>query len=327
MADLKTTYLGLDLKNPVMASSSDLTGTVKGVRRCVEAGAGAIVLKSLFEEEIIAATGGSDGAVGSAFEEEATRWLSETARVQGPKEYLEFIRQCRQEVDVPIIASVNGISTRSWVEYAGQIEHAGANALELNIALMPLNLQEGSDQIEEHMGAIVRGVRKATSLPITVKIGPWFTSMPRIVRDLTDAGADGVVLFNRFYQMDINPETIKPVPSNPYSSPAELLLPLRWTAILSPQINCDYSLSTGVHTGVDVVKALMAGAQVVQVASVLYLERVKAISTIISELDKWLDKNAYSSVAAITGKLAASGNYRPEELERLQFIKALTGRS
>jgi len=227
--------------------------------------------------------------------------------------------------DIPVIASVNAVTSQAWVEYAGQIQHAGADALELNIALMPLNLKEGSDQIEEYICGIVRAVRKATTLPLTVKVGPWFTSLPRIVRELVDAGADGVVLFNRFYQLDIDPVALKPVPGYQYSSPAELPLPLRWVAILSPQIRTQYSLSTGVHSGMDAVKALTAGAQVVQVASVLYLNRVGVLTTMIEELDRWLDDHGYPSVDALRGRLAQVGSYQPEELERLQYIKALTG--
>lgn len=325
MAELTTSYLGLPLANPFVVSSCSLTGTVKGVRQCAQAGAGAVVLKSLFEEQITAELGGAEGASGSAFAEEAQRWLAETARVNGPQDYLTLIGQAKAETDIPVIASVNAVTSQSWVEYAGQIQHAGADALELNIALMPLNLKEGSDQIEQYICGIVRAVRAATTLPMTVKVGPWYTSLPRIVRDLVDAGADGVVLFNRFYQLDIDPVALRPVPGYQYSSPAELPLPLRWVAILSPQIDTQYSLSTGVHSALDAVKALTAGAQVVQVASVLYLNRIGVLTTMIDEFGRWLDDHGIPSVEALRGRLASAGFYQPEELERLQYIRALTG--
>lgn len=326
MADLTTTYLGLTLRNPVLASSCSLTSTIKGVRQCAEAGAGAVVLESLFEEEILAQAGGDQGGAGSAFAEEAERWLAETVRLQGPRKYLELIRAACQETDVPIIASLNGVSTGNWVEYATQIETAGASALELNVALMPLSAEERSEQIEEHLYGIVRSVVEKCSLPVAVKIGPWFTSVPRVVKGLAAAGARAVVLFNRFYQLDIDPVALQPVGGNPYSISAELALPLRWTAILAPQTSCDLSLSTGVHTGEDAAKAIVAGAQVVQLASAMYRNRVTHLGTIVQELDQWLDAQGYTSVADARGALHTSGSYRPEDLERLQYIRALRAR-
>ena len=323
MADLRTTYLGLNPKKPVLASSCGITGTVKGVKQCAQAGAGAVVLESLFEEEILAQVGGDGGAGGSAFAEEAGRWLEETVRRQGPRKYLELIRTVRQEIDTPVIASLNGVSGRNWVEYATQIEAAGADALELNVALMPLSVKESSEDMEEHLYSIVRSVGRHTRLPLAVKIGPWYTSLPRVVQGLVDAGACGVVLFNRFYQFDIDPATLKPVAGNPYSSSSDLSLPLRWTAIIAPQVSCELSLSTGVHSGQDAAKALVAGARVVQVASAMYRNRVGHLGTIAAELDQWLDSHGYAAARDACGQLSRGGTHKPEELQRLQYMRAL----
>ena len=326
MADLRTEYLGLQLKNPVLASSCGVTGTVRGVRQCADAGVGAVVLQSLFEEQISAELGGAQGSSGSAFPDEARAYLRDLAVSRGPDDYLSLIAGAREAVDVPVIASVNCVSADRWTDYAARIETAGADALELNIALMPNSLQERAEEIEAHLLSIVRAVRSNTRLPIAVKIGPYYTALPRVINALHEAGVNGVVLFNRFYQLDIDPVELKPVPGNRFSTSDELPLPLRWMSILSPQIDCDFSLSTGVHTGLDAAKAIVAGARVVQIASALYVRKVRGATEIISELSDWLDTNGYADVDAARGQFPKSEHYRPEELERLQYIKALTSR-
>ena len=326
MADLRTEYLGLGLKNPVMASSCGITGTVSGVKQCADAGVGAVVLQSLFEEQISAELGGEQGSSGSAFPDEARAYLRNLANTHGPDDYLALITGAREAVDVPVIASINCVSADRWTDYAARIEAAGADALELNIALMPNSLHERAEEIEAQLLSIVRAVRASTRLPIAVKLGPYYTALPRVVDALREAGLNGVVLFNRFYQLDIDPVALKPVPGNRFSSSDELPLPLRWMSILSPQIDCDFSLSTGVHTGLDAAKAVVAGARVVQIASALYVRKVRGATEIISELDGWLDTNGYASVEAARGCFAQSDHFRPEELERLQYIKALSAR-
>ncbi len=324
LTDLRTEYLGLSLRNPVVASSCGITGSVNGVRQCAEAGAGAVVLQSLFEEQIVADLGGATAGAGTAFPDEARVYLQNLAHNRGPRPYLTLIEDSRRAVDVPVIASVNCTSGDAWTDYASKIEAAGADALELNIALMPIGEGETAQDIEEAMVSIVRAVRRQTGLPLAVKIGPYFTALPHLISRLVDAGVDGLVLFNRFYQLDVDPVALTPVPGNRYSTSDELHLPLRWMSILSPRVSCDLSLSTGVHTGIDVAKAIVAGAGVVQIASALYAGKIQAVSTIICELDGWLSANGYASVGEARGRFAASGRYRPEDLERLQYIKALT---
>lgn len=323
MAKLETQYLGLPLRNPLVVSSCEITSTVNGVRLVADAGAGAVVLKSLFEEQINAELGGVQGLAGSAFPDEAELYIREMGKAVGPKGYLELIEESRKSVDIPVIASVNCISTRWWVDYARQIEGAGAHALELNIALMPLSHDESAQEVEEHMYRIVRDVRSQVSIPVVVKIGPYFTSLHRVVRGLVDAGAHGIVLFNRFYQLDIDPVALTPVAGYQFTSPEEFHLPLRWVSILAPHVQADFSLSTGVHTGTDVAKAIVSGARVVQIASVLYKKKIKHLSTIIDDFAQWLDANGHESVDAARGALARKGAYRPEELERLQYVAAL----
>lgn len=323
-ADLRTEYLGLSLRNPVVASSCGITGSLTGVCRCAEAGAGAIVLQSLFEEQIVAELGGAAAGAGAAFPEEARAYLQSLAHGWGPQPYLKLIENAKRAVDVPVIASVNCTSGDAWTDYASQIESAGADALELNIALMPVGADETADEIEETMASIVRAVRRQTRLPITVKLGPYFTALPHVVSRIVDAGADGLVLFNRFYQFDIDPVALTAVPGNRYSTSNELQLPLRWVSILSPRVSCDLSLSTGVHTGTDAAKAMVAGARVVQIASALYTRKIEALSAIVSELDRWLCENGYGCVGDARGRFATSEHYRSKDLERLQYIKALT---
>lgn len=325
MAELQTTYLGLSLRNPIVVSSCGITGSVAGVGQCADLGAGAVVLKSLFEEQITAELGGEQGLSGSAFPAEAEAYLADLGKTMGPAGYLTLIEECKRTVSIPIIASVNCVTSGWWVDYAQQIEQAGADALELNIALMPHRQDQDACQLEDRMTAVVHEVRARTKLPLAVKIGPQFSALPHTVRSLKDAGAAAVVLFNRFYQLDIDPVELKPIAGNRYSSPEELSLPLRWTAILAPQRICELAVTTGVHSGLDAAKALIAGAQAIQVASALYRRKIPALAAIVRELGDWLDRNGYRTVDSARGALSQRGNYRAEDLERLQYIRALTG--
>lgn len=330
MANLAVKYLGLELKNPFIVSSCGLTRTVRGIRPCAAAGASAIVLESLFEEQIDAELGVGGAAAASISDEiavhpEAADYLNELGKSYAPHTYLELIQQAKSEFDIPVIASVNCVSARWWSDYARQIETAGADALELNIALMPRRIDQEAAGLESRVYDIVQGVREQVSLPITVKIGPYFTSLPRVISRITAAGANGVVLFNRFYQLDIDPETEELVAAYQFSSEHEIYQPLRWISILAPQVQCDISASTGIHSGLAAAKMILAGANVVQVASVLYTRKVKHLTAMIDEFDAWMERRGYATVAEARGHLMQSKSYDPEALERLQYIKALTG--
>ncbi len=329
MANLTVKYLGLELKSPFLVSSCGLTRTMRGIRQCAAAGASAVVLESLFEEQIDSELGVGSAARASseeiAIHPEAADYLNELGKTYAPHSYLELIQQARSELDIPVIASVNCVSARWWSDYARQIETAGADALELNIALMPRQVDHEAAGLESRIYDIIKGVRDQVSLPITVKIGPYFTSLPRVIAGITAAGANGVVLFNRFYQLDIDPEAEELVGGYQFSSEHEIYLPLRWVSILAPQVNCDISASTGVHSGLAGAKMILAGANVVQVASVLYTRKVKHLTTMIEEFDAWMERRGYATVAEARGHLMQSETYNPEALERLQYIKALTG--
>ena len=323
MSDLSVKYLGLNLSNPFVVSSCGVSATVKGVKQCAECGAGAVVLKSLFEEQIEAEIGMGDLGGDIDIHPEASDYLAELGKLHGPRSYLQLIEEARRAVDIPVIASVNCVSARWWSDYARQIEAAGADALELNIAIMPRTLDQEGAELENAFYRIVDQVRKQVSLPLTVKIGPYFTALPRVVAGVVEAGANGVVLFNRFYQLDIDAEAMKLVPGYQFSSHQEMHLPLRWVSILSPQIECDFSASTGVQSGLDAAKMILAGANVVQVASVLYTEGVKHLQVMITDLESWLDQHGFGGPDEIRGKLTQSESYRSETLERLQYVKTL----
>ncbi len=323
MADLSVKYLGLNLRNPFVVSSCGVSATVKGIKQCADYGAGAVVLKSLFEEQIEAEIGMGDLGGGIDIHPEASDYLSELGKSHGPRSYLQLIEEARREVDIPVIASVNCVSARWWSDYAQQIETAGADALELNIAIMPRTLDQEAAGLEDAFYRIIDQVRKQVSLPLTVKIGPYFTALPRVVAGVVKAGANGVVLFNRFYQLDIDAETMELVPGYQFSSHQEMHLPLRWVSILSPQIECDFSASTGVQSGLDAAKMILAGANVVQVASVLYTAGIKHLRVMIKDLESWLDQHGFAAPDEIRGKLTQSESYKSETLERLQYIKTL----
>jgi dihydroorotate dehydrogenase (fumarate) len=324
MADLSVTYLGLKLKNPVVVSSSNLTGSVDGVKKVAEAGAGAVVLKSLFEEQIEHDTGQDPVQADYGAHPEAAEYIEQMGKYLGPRDYLDLIKQAKQETEIPIIASVNCRSPRWWTTFGEQIESAGADAIELNISMMPRTAQP-SVEIEEEYSGIVRQVRSETTLPLAVKIGPYFTSMTALADSLVSAGASALVLFNRFYQLDIDVDDIALAPGYQFSAPEEIYTPLRWVSILAGQIECDLAGSTGVHTGKDVAKMLLAGADAVQICSTIYKHGPKRIGQITDELSAWMQSHSFDDIDAFRGRLSRAASEDPEAYERLQYIKALTG--
>ncbi|NOY76297.1 MAG: dihydroorotate dehydrogenase-like protein, partial [Calditrichaeota bacterium] len=271
MVDLSTTYMGLKLKNPVIVGSSSLTQSLQGLRDAEKAGAGAIVLKSLFEEQVRAEIGDVDEIGPSAHPEEYNYLISELEMQYGARQYIELIRQAKKEIAIPIIASINCITSKWWNTYAKQIEDAGVDALELNISLMPKDPYQTSLEIEQVYYDIVQAAREAVSLPIAVKIGPYFTGMSMVTREICARGADALVLFNRFYQFDIDIEKMEIKGANWFSHPNEMNLPLRWISILAGRISCDLSATTGIHDAEGLIKQLLAGATTVQVVSTLFL--------------------------------------------------------
>ncbi|HUX20261.1 MAG TPA: dihydroorotate dehydrogenase-like protein [Spirochaetia bacterium] len=325
MANLNTTYMGLELKNPLVVSSSGLTNTIQGIERSFHAGAGAVVLKSLFEEQIDYELQDQKESDDLSIHPEAGDYLERMGKELGPSDYLSLIKAAKKQFGEPLIASVNCVSSKWWADWARQIEDAGADALELNIAIMPRGSAQVASEIEDLFLAIVDRVKRGVSIPIAVKLGPYFTALPQLIERLRRSGVKGLVLFNRFYQLDIDVKAMRLVPAYQFSSAGEIYPTIRWTSILSGQCGCDIAASTGVGSGEDVVKLLLAGAQAVQLCSTLYRNGYEHLTTLLSELESWMRGAGFGSVEEFRGKLSQEASSRPEGYERLQYIKALTG--
>jgi len=324
MVDLSVRYLGIPLRSPIVVSSSSLTGTVQGVKKCADSGAGAVVLKSLFEEQIEAEM--KQPGVAETQHPEADDYFEAMGKYIGPSDYLKLIEEAKRTVSIPVFASLNCVSDSWWSRYAEQIEKAGADGIELNIALMPRDAEETSEQAENRFIEIVRKVHAATNLPLAVKIGPYFTALPHMAARIKKAGASALVLFNRFYQMDIDVDALKLKPGYQFSSPGEIYTSLRWISILSGQIeDLEFSASTGIHDGKSAVKQILAGAATVQVCSALFQKGVGEIRTMLNEMEAWMNDHGFISITDFRGKLTQIGSEEPETYERLQYVKALTG--
>ncbi len=325
MADLSTSYLGLPLRNPLIVSSCSLTKHADGVARCADAGAGAVVLKSLFEEQIAVETASVSDHLWMGDHPEAFAYVQGMGMELGPRDYLTVIEQAKARVDIPVIASLNCITPRWWLGYARQLAEAGADALELNVSALPTSPGRTGAEVEQLYEDVVHGVSEATGLPLAVKLGPYFSSLPNLALRLSDAGADALVLFNRFYQLDIDARRMELRPGYRFSTRSELSLPLRWIALLSGRIRAQLSATTGVHDGEDAAKLLLAGADTVQVCSALYLHGLERLRYILDGLDSYMESQGVPDVAALRGRLAQSASERGETYERLQYIGALVG--
>ncbi|TEU00996.1 MAG: dihydroorotate dehydrogenase-like protein [Candidatus Stahlbacteria bacterium] len=326
MVELSTKYMGMDLRNPLIVASSGLVNSLEGVEKCAESGAGAVVLKSLFEEQIEADTKELMEHIWLNGHTEAFDYVRGMGMSLGPSDYLKLIEDVKKKVTIPVIASLNCVSAKWWVDYAKQIENTGADALELNISVMPSDPNRVSEEIEKQYYDIVEGVRRHINIPIAVKIGPFFTSIARMARELYRRGVSALVLFNRFYQLDIDVDSIKLVGGNPLSSPKEMNLPLRWIALLSGRIECDFAASTGVHNGIDAIKMILAGAKAVQICSVLYQNGVEQIGRVQKEMEDWMKGHNFESLSDFRGILSQEESDKSELYERLQYIKALSGK-
>ncbi len=325
MAELSTDYMGLHLRNPVVVASCSLVNSVEGVRRCAESGAGAVVLKSLFEEQIEAEAEDLQDDLWLSGHAEAFEYVKKMGMALGPREYLKLVEQAKSAVSIPVIASLNCISPKWWTNYAEQIASAGADALELNISIMPSDPDFTSQDTERLYLRILEAVKSRINIPIAVKIGPYFTSMARMADELCRRGASGLVLFNRFYRLDIDIDELKLIPAYHYSSPEEMSVPLRWIALLAGRVNCDLAASTGVHNGAGFIKQLLAGATVAQVCSTLYVNGLEQIGRILEEAEAWMKSHSFGSIHEVRGKLSQMQSDRPALYERLQYIKVLVG--
>jgi len=324
MADLKTKYMGLELGNPIIAGSSGLTGSVEGVKRCADAGAGAVVLKSMFEELVIVESEELQEELIQTEHPEAYEYLrAELGMRLGPRPYLKFIEDVKNNVSVPVIASVNCISSKWWAPYAGDIESAGADGIELNISHFPGGGGESSAELEKRYVDIVGEVVGHVSIPVAVKLGFYFTSLGNVLKEIVASGAGALVLFNRLYSVDVDVEKGALIPGMTFSSPEEAAVPLRWIGLLSGTLDCDIASSTGVHDVEGVLKMLMVGATAVQVCSPLYRNGPEHIAVLRDGLKKWLDGHGHSSVDDIRGIAVRDAGKRDILLKRLQYVKAL----
>lgn len=325
--DLTTTYLGLPLKNPFVPSSSPLTRHISGLRQLEDAGAAAIVLYSLFEEEINAESRTLDRYLTQGTESfaEALSYFPEAPAYRhiGPDAYLEHIAKAKRVLDIPVIASLNGVSTGGWVRYARDIEQAGADALELNVYFLPTNLDLESTEVEQIYLDVLRDVKATVSIPVAMKLNPYFSAMGNMARRLSDGGADGLVFFNRFYQPDLDLENLEVVPNLVLSSSYEMRLPLRWIAILYGRVRADLALTTGVHTAEDVLKGLAAGASVTMMASALLHEGVEHLARVLGQVEMWLVEHEYESVAQLRGSLSQIHCGAPAAFERANYVRVV----
>ncbi|MEA3462276.1 MAG: dihydroorotate dehydrogenase-like protein [Bacteroidota bacterium] len=319
MIDLSTNFAGLSLKSPIIVSSSGLTSSVDRIKKLAGAGAGAVVLKSLFEEQI-------NFEVGSMSEghdyPEAGDYIRTYARENSVGQYLSFIREAKEAVDIPVIASINCVGASEWIDFASKIEEAGADALELNIYFLPIQKDKDPREYEKTYLHLVSEVKKKTSLPLIIKLGNGFSNITWMVNQLYQREAAAVVLFNRFYAPDINTDDMSFGSAEVLSSPAELRNSLRWIGIVSSQVDqLDLAASTGVHSGMAVVKQILAGATAVQVCSVLYRNGLDYIKDMITEMKKWMEKNQYESPGDFRGKMNYGSLDDPSVYERAQFMK------
>ncbi len=323
--DLSTRYLGLKLAHPLMPGAGPLSTDIGNVRRLEDAGAAAIVLRSLFEEQI---TGQELGAArhlyGHAESPEAQSWFPDTdVFALGPDEYLELVRRVREAVAVPVIASLNGTTPGGWIRYARAIEEAGASALELNLYEVPTDVEATAVAVEGRLLELVRQVRASVRLPLAVKLSPFFSSLPAFVRALEKAGADGVVLFNRFYQPDIDLEALDVRRALRLSDPSELPLRLRWLAVLSPQTRLSLAASGGVHSSEDALKAVMAGAHAVQMVSALLQRGPKHFEQVLAGVRRWLVEHEYESLETARGSMNLARCPDPAHYERGNYMALL----
>lgn len=327
MVDLTTKYLGLTLKNPLIPSACTLSNKVDGIKKMEDAGASAIVLESLFEEQIRAdsedfETGLEHGT--ESFAEALTYFPKPSEYRLGPEMYLKHIQEAKAAVKIPVIASLNGTSVGGWTEYAKDIQQAGADALELNIYYIPTDLSITGAQVEQTYIDILKAVKKSVTIPVAVKLSPFFSNMGNMAKRLDEAGADALVMFNRFYQPDINLENLEIEHSILWSTPQARRLPLRWVAILYGRVKAQLAGTSGIHNAQDVLKMLMAGASVTQLCSVLYKQGLDQIRVIEREMVRWMEEHEYESVKQMQGSLSQKNCPDPSAFERAQYMKALT---
>jgi dihydroorotate dehydrogenase (fumarate) len=327
MVDLTTTYLGLALKNPLVASPSPLSEKVANVKRLEEAGAAAVVMYSLFEEQIIHESLELDHFLNlntESFAEALTYFPNIGKYSLTPDKYIAILEKTKLAVNIPVLGSLNGVSTGGWIEYARKIQDAGADGLELNLYYLPTDPELSCGQLEDNYVKLVSTIRSSVTIPMAVKLAPFFTALPNFARRLVDAGVNGLVLFNRFYQPDLDLETLDVVPNLVLSDSDDLRLPLRWIAILFGKVQTDLALTSGVHTSQDALKAIMAGANVAMTTSAVLKRGPQAIAQILAGMEEWMVDHEYVSVQQMRGSMSQGAVADPAAFERANYMKVLS---
>jgi dihydroorotate dehydrogenase (fumarate) len=324
--DLSTTYLGLKLKNPIVPSASPLSHTIDGMKRMEDAGASAIVMYSLFEEQIEHEKAEVEHYLSygvESFAESLTYFPQVGDYNLGPDEYVELVRKAKKALGIPIIGSLNGISVGGWISYARKLQDAGADALELNVYYIPTDPQLVSQDVEDRYLEVLHAVKETVRIPIAMKLSPFFTSLAHMAQRLVNGGASGLVLFNRFYQPDIDIEALEVRPNLNLSSSNALRLPMRWIGILHGRVKASLAATSGIHTAQDVIKAVMAGADVTMVCSELLKQGTGRITEILTDLDRWMIEHEYVSIEQMKGSMSQKSVADPAAFERANYMKAL----
>ncbi len=326
MANLSTNYMGLNLSNPIIVGSSGLTNSIENIKEIEQNGAAAVVLKSLFEEQINFQISKTMSQTEDNFSyPEAMDYISNYTKQNDVDQYLKLIRDCKEQVSIPVIASINCVSSHEWTSFAKKIQDAGADALELNIFILPSDPKRNGAQNEEVYFDIVDKVKKQITIPLAIKISHYFSGFANTALKLSWTGISGMVLFNRFFSPDIDIDKLKITSTNVFSTPDELAMPLRWVAMLSTKLHCDIAASTGIHDGAAVVKQLLAGAKAVQISSVLYKKGFGQIKTMLDELTQWMDSKGFDKIQDFEGKMSIKEVENPAAFERVQFMKHFAG--
>lgn len=324
--DLSTRYLGLNLKHPVIASSTPISETLEGIKSLEDAGASAIVMFSLFEEQIRRENDAFDFLLDSGTEcfAESLNYFPQIDRApKGPDHYLKLISKAVEATDIPIIGSLNGITNEGWIDYAKQIQEAGAHALELNIFFIPTDIDMSPGDVEQRYFDILKAVKSSVSIPVAVKLSPFFSSFGNMAKRLSEAGADGLVLFNRFYQPDIDLNLLQVDSRASLSTPNEIRAPLLWIAVLYGRIKASLAASRGVHSAEEIVKYLLVGADAVAVASALMKNGPQYLQVLINDLEQWLSARNYQSLDEVRGVMSRLHAANPDAFERVNYIKVL----
>lgn len=328
MADLSTTYMGLKLKSPLIASSSGLTDNLPNLKRFEKYGVGAVVLKSIFEEEIILEKKALLAKMGSQsfiYPETLEFYDYNDEAQESSYEYLQLVKKAKAELNIPVIASINCITADQWTYYPGELESAGADALELNVFIMPSDLQRGKVETDKVYFDIIRQVTSQVKIPVSLKLSFYFSDLAIMLKKFSETEIKGLVLFNRFYNPDIDIDTMEVVSSNVFSSKEDMATSLRWIAIMHDHVSCDLAASTGVHDAAGMIKMILAGASAVQVASAFYNNGVEHAAVMLKEMEEWMDLKKYKSIEEFKAIMSQHETGNPAAFQRVQFMKYYRG--